>query len=228
MVSPSFSSATLDFLRELSANNDRDWFAANKHRYEADVLDPALAFIADMQKPLAKLAPSFAAVPKRVGGSLMRVYRDTRFSKVKTPYKTNIGIQFRHTAGKDVHAPGFYVHIEPDSVFVGAGSWRPAAPMLAAIREAIGEDPKTWHRIVNAKRFRETFELGGETLKRPPRGFDAEHPAIDDLKRKDFIAVAQMAPTDILEPDFKREVAARLRTAVPYMQFLCEANGLAI
>ena len=228
MSSPSFSSATLDFLRELSANNDRDWFAANKHRYEADVLDPALGFIAAMQKPLAKLAPSFAAVPKRVGGSLMRVYRDTRFAKIKTPYKTNIGIQFRHTAGKDVHAPGFYVHIEPDSVFVGAGSWRPAAPMLAAIRESIGEDPKTWHRIVSAKRFRETFELGGESLKRPPRGFDADHPAIDDLKRKDFIAVAHMAPTDILEPGFKRDVTARLKAAVPYMQFLCEANGLQI
>ena len=226
MSEPIFSPDTLAFLRELAANNERDWFAANKARYEADVLDPALAFIAAMQKPLAKLAPSFTAVPKRVGGSLMRVYRDTRFSQNKAPYKTNIGIQFRHGAGKDVHAPGYYVHIEADNAFVGVGSWHPAAPMLAAIRAHIAEHSGTWRRAIGGKRFTAEFELAGESLKRPPRGYAADHPAIDDLKRKDFIAVAEFAPTDILDAAFARDVTARFRAASPFMRFLCEANGL--
>ena len=110
-----FTPATVKFLAELSDNNNRDWFNENKTRYEEEVLDVALRFIQSMQDPLADFAPHFTAIPKRMGGSLMRVYRDTRFSKDKTPYKTNIGIQFRHVLGKDVHAPGFYVHIEPGS-----------------------------------------------------------------------------------------------------------------
>ena len=91
-----FYPSTLRFLEELAANNNRDWFGDNKNRYEEEVLDVALRFIQSMQEPLAEIAPRFVAMPTRVGGSLMRVYRDTRFSRNKTPYKTNIGIQFRH------------------------------------------------------------------------------------------------------------------------------------
>ena len=119
-----FEKRTLRFLEELQANNNRDWFGENKARYEDDVLDVALRFIISMQDPLADIAPRFTAVPTRVGGSLMRVYRDTRFSPNKLPYKTNVGIQFRHEDGKDVHAPGYYVHVEPGESFIGAGMWR--------------------------------------------------------------------------------------------------------
>ena len=105
-----FEPETLRFLEELAVNNNRDWFAENKSRYEEQVLDVALRFIQSMQDPLHEIAPCFVALPTRVGGSLMRVYRDTRFSKNKLPYKTNIGIQFRHEQAKDVHAPGYYVH----------------------------------------------------------------------------------------------------------------------
>ena len=108
-----FHAETIAFLEELSANNNRDWFNENKRRYEEKVLDAALRFIQSMQDPLAEIAPHFVAMPTRVGGSLMRVYRDTRFSRNKTPYKTNIGIQFRHERAKDVHSPGYYLHIEP-------------------------------------------------------------------------------------------------------------------
>jgi len=100
-----FEKKTIGFLRELDANNNREWFNANKSRYENDVLDVALHFIQTMQDPLAEIAPHFTAVPTRIGGSLMRIYRDTRFSKNKLPYKTNIGIQFRHERAKDVHSP---------------------------------------------------------------------------------------------------------------------------
>src|SRR3990167_4561282 len=122
-----FDSACLDFLGELAANNDKIWFEANKPRYESLVREPALAFIAAMAPHLAQFAPQFRADPRKMGGSLMRVFRDTRFSRDKTPYKTNIGIQFRHTLGKDVHAPGFYVHVALDECFFGAGCWHPEA-----------------------------------------------------------------------------------------------------
>ena len=116
-----FRDETIKFLNELAANNNREWFAVNKHRYESLVVDRTFAFIIAMGDELRKISSHFEAIPKKQGGSLMRVYRDTRFSKDKTPYKTNIGIQFRHEAGRDVHAPGYYMHIEPGDVFVGAG-----------------------------------------------------------------------------------------------------------
>ena len=108
-----FPKDTLRFLADLSKNNDRDWFADNKDRYESAFVEPSLEFIAAMEKPLKKISPFLVAAPKKQSGSLMRIYRDVRFSKNKNPYKTNIGIQFRHEAGKDVHAPGLYVHLAP-------------------------------------------------------------------------------------------------------------------
>jgi uncharacterized protein (TIGR02453 family) len=136
-----FDKASIDFLEQLAANNEREWFRQNKARYEEQVLDVALTFIQSMQEPLARIAPHFTAIPQRVGGSLMRVYRDTRFSKNKLPYKTNIGIQFRHQQAKDVHSPGYYVHIDPERVFVGVGMWRPDADSLR--RETCGVDRRT-------------------------------------------------------------------------------------
>jgi uncharacterized protein (TIGR02453 family) len=133
----SFDKQTIAFLEELAANNNREWFKENKPRYEEQVLDVALHFIQSMQAPLAKIAPHFTAIPQRMGGSLMRVYRDTRFSKNKLPYKTNIGIQFRHEQARDVHSPGYYVHIDPDQVFLGVGMWRPDSDSLRSIRERI-------------------------------------------------------------------------------------------
>ena len=113
-----FEPETLEFLAELQNNNNRPWFKLNKHRYEEQVLDPALDFIRSMYEPLQQIAPHFTAVARQSGGSLMRVYRDTRFSRDKTPYKTNIGIQFRHEQARDVHSPGYYLHIDPDEVFI--------------------------------------------------------------------------------------------------------------
>lgn len=219
----SFKPESLKFLHELKANNNREWFNENKSRYEEQVLDVALRFIQSMQDPLAEFAPHFTAIPKRMGGSLMRVYRDTRFSKNKTPYKTNIGIQFRHEQARDVHAPGYYVHIDPDEVFLGAGMWRPAPDALRGIRQRISDKPLEWERCRDDKSFRRNFHLGGETLSRPPRGFDKDHPQIEDIKRKDFIAVKTMSLDDALQPRFQQKVETAFKAARPYMQFLCKA-----
>jgi uncharacterized protein (TIGR02453 family) len=218
-----FPPQTLKFLKSLERHNDRDWFRDNKARYEKDVLDPSLDFIATMAPKLAGISDHFLAIPKRVGGSLMRVYRDTRFSKDKTPYKTNIGIQFRHELGKDVHAPGYYLHIDNEGCFVAAGMWRPDPSSLARVRERITERPQDWRKARDSRPFRTAFELGGASLKRPPKGFGPDAPHLEDLKRKDFIASATIDAAEIGHPEFVDAVAGLYARATPFMRFLCRA-----
>ena len=221
-----FEPRTIKFLEELEKNNNREWFKANKDRYDEDVLDVALRFIISMQEPLAEIAPHFTAIPTRIGGSLMRVYRDTRFSKNKLPYKTNIGIQFRHERAEDVHSPGYYVHISPKEVFLGVGMWRPDSDPLRQIRERIVAHPAEWKRATNSATFKRNLSLGGERLTRPPRGFDKDHEHIEDIKRKSFIAVRNLEVGDCLKPQFQRTVETTFKQALPYMEFLCKAVGV--
>ncbi len=211
------------FLEDLRSNNDRDWFAANRERYEETVREPARAFIRAMAPALAAISPHFRADDRKTGGSLMRIHRDTRFSRDKTPYKTNVGIQFRHALGRDVHAPGFYVHFEPGSAFLGAGVWRPDSTALSMIRARIDEEPDTWRGVRDDAAFGSSFHLGGESLKRTPRGFAKDHPLAEDLKRKDFIAIHELTPGDTLGPAFPDLAAARMRSAGAFVRFLCEA-----
>ena len=220
-----FSEQTLEFLGELRANNNREWFEANKHRYESDVREPALAYIEAMAPHLAKISGSFLASPKKVGGSLMRIYRDVRFSKDKTPYKTNIGIQFRHVAGKDVHAPGFYLHIDPDEVFLGAGIWRPDGPTLQQMRLLIDDDQARWRKLAK-KLNTKGYALSGESLKRPPKGYDKDHPLIDDLKRKDFIGVLNLDHSAVPKKDFLKLTARHFAAASELVEFICNASDL--
>ena len=221
-----FSAATFQFLTELAAHNDRAWFAANKERYEQHVLAPALAFIEAMGPRLAKISKHFVASPKRTGGSLIRIYRDTRFARDKSPYKTNVGIQFRHERGRDVHAPGFYLHVEPGTCFLGAGIWHPEPPELAAIRREIVEHPKAWQRARDHARLRQHFTLGGATLANAPRGVPADAPHMTDLKRKDFIASCALTDRTVVRPAFADEAAAKLAAARGLMAFLCGALDL--
>ncbi len=221
-----FTRNTFSFLEELTANNDRDWFQANKARYERDWLAPSLAFIGAMQRPLKKVAPFLVAKPSKVGGSLMRIYRDSRFSKDKTPYKTNIGIQFRHDAGKDIHAPGFYVHLAADECFIGAGVWHPDAPTLAQIRAAIDENQKQWSKVKSDAALNERFEWWGESLKTPPRGYAADHPWIDDLKRKDHLVLRKVTRDELLGGQVIEFVSDQIKAAKPLMRFLCMAIKL--
>ena len=130
------------FLRQLKRHNDRDWFARNKQRYEEVVRDPALTFISSFGPHLRKLGPHFVADPRPTRGSLFRIYRDTRFSPDKRPFKTHVGIHFSHASGKDAHAPVFYLHLEPDNCFAAAGVWHPDSSALARIRMPIAAEPE--------------------------------------------------------------------------------------
>lgn len=225
MPSVRFEASLFEFLEMLDANNNRPWFQANKWRYEQDVLAPALDFIRAFASKLRKIAPSFVASDRRVGGSLMRVYRDTRFVGDGAPYKTNVGIQFRHELGGDVHAPGFYVHIAPGECFLGVGAWRPESTALASIRRAIVDWPDRWRRARDSAKFRREFYLDGGQLKRPPRGYPADHPYVEDLKRTDFIAIADLEERDVLAANFLDRTAAAFSASRPFMRFLCDAVG---
>ncbi len=218
-----FTDSTFTFLKDLKANNNREWFQENKDRYEQHLKDPAIRFIIDFGAHLKKISEHFRSDPRTVGGSMFRIYRDTRFSKDKSPYKTYLGIQFRHDLGKDAHAPGFYLHMEVGGCFAGAGMWRPDSPSLKQIREAMVEDPKAWKRAVGGKRFTDTYDLEGDRLKRPPKGFDPEHALVEDLKRKDFIGVAKIPKKTITSPDLPKDLARVFGAGTPLMKFLCDA-----
>lgn len=221
-----FTKHTFKFLSALAGNNNRGWFAAHRQEYEDVVRTPALDFISDISLEMPSISRHFLAQPKKVGGSLMRIYRDTRFSSDKTPYKTNIGIQFRHEAGKDIHAPGYYFHIEPRECFLGVGLWHPDAVALYKIRTAIVEKDAAWLAARDDKSFGKHFSPEGDSLVNAPRGFARDHPLLEDLKRKDFICLASLSETAVTSKNLRPQVAEKFRQAAPYMRFLCNALEL--
>jgi uncharacterized protein (TIGR02453 family) len=210
------------FLGELRRHNDREWFNANKDRYLTEVRDPLLAFIAAVGPGLRAISPQIVADASPARGSLLRIYRDTRFSRDKTPYKTNAGLWFRVRADRDAETPGFYLHLEPGDVFMGAGIWRPSGDALRAIREAIVKDPRGWTR---AKRS--GLSHGEATLTRPPRGFDPDHPLVADLKRLSFTGGDRFTEKQACAADFPARFVAACRRQAPLVRFLARVLGLA-
>ncbi|MCP3974088.1 MAG: DUF2461 domain-containing protein [bacterium] len=221
-----FTPKLFHFLQDLAENNDREWFKANQEDYEKYIGEPALEFINDFAAPLAKISPHFNADSRKVGGSLFRIQRDTRFGKDKTPYKSNTGMQFRHVMAKDVHSPGYYINLQPGENFIGVGLWRPETKVAYAIRDRIAEDPTGWKKASRGKRFTDVLSIGGDSLIRPPKGFDPEHPLIEDLKRKDFIASTKITQKMVTSDHFMDDLAGTFKRATPFMRFLCEAVGV--
>ncbi len=226
MAEPYFNLQTFEFLDSLAANNNRDWFHEHKQDYEMRVRTPAFEFIADVADELAIISPHFLALSKKVGGSLMRVNRDIRFGKDKRPYKTNIGIQFRHEQGKDVHAPGYYLHVERENCFLGVGIWRPDRVALENIRKRIDEKGSVWLKARDNKGFKKRFELSGDTLTNPPRGYAKTHSLLEDIKRKDFIAISEISEATVMSKKLRQTVVDQFSSATPYMKFLCQALAL--
>jgi uncharacterized protein (TIGR02453 family) len=210
------------FLAELRRHNNREWFNENKDRYLAEVRDPMLALVASLAPGLARISRHISVDPRPSGGSLMRIYRDTRFSRDKTPYKTNVGIHFGLKAPRDFEAPGYYLHLEPGSVFMGAGLWHPGADALRAIRDAIVRNPRGWKQAGRAG-----LSHDEATLKRPPRGFDPDHPLIEDLKRLSFTTGVEFSERQACAPDFPARFVTACRRATPLMRFLAKALGVA-
>ena len=223
-----FPADALTFLTELAANNDRDWFAEQKPRYEEVLREPGLEFIRAMEKPLRKISPFYVAEPKRSGGSLLRIYRDIRFSKNKTPFKTHLAVRFRHEAGKDVPSPELYLHLQPGRTFLAGGIWQPSREPLLAIREAIAAKPTEWRRATHGKAFESNWQLFDDKLTRPPQGFDREHPAIEELKRKSFAADSPMSERLWLTDELVGVAIERFKSLRPLLRFLGDAVNVPI
>ena len=222
-----FTQKTFAFLRDLERNNNKAWFTKNKPRYEEDLLEPMLQFIRSMAPRLAKISPHIRASDKKVGGALMRIYRDTRFSKDKSPYNTFLAARFAHEAGNSAGGIGFYFRVTATGCALGTGIWQPETALAGKIRTHIAKHPKEWKAAKTAKAFRDTFgDLAGESLKRPPKGFDPEHVHIEDLKRKDFVAFTEWKPAQAKQPDVVVQVAKAYRGSAKLVAFLCDAMGL--
>lgn len=218
-----FTPAFFRFLRALRKNNDRDWFLANKEAYERDVKEPALRFVGDFAPTLRKINRHLVADARPVGGSMFRIHRDVRFAKDKRPYKTHVGIHFRHEAAKDAYAPGLYLHLEPGDVFAAAGLWRPKGSALSDLRDAIVASPTSWRRAIGGRAFATRFELSGESLTRVPRGYERDHPLARDLRRKSFIAITGFRESDACHADFPARLEEAWRESRPFMRFIAKA-----
>ena len=225
-MSAYFSDKTFKFLRALARNNEREWFHARKEDYEAHLRQPFLRLIADLQPDILAISAHYRADPRPVGGSLFRIHRDTRFSNDKTPYKPWSGARFFHERSKQVEAPSFYLHVQPGNCFVGAGLWHPEPETQRKIRQFIFDNPGSWKAAVQAPAFKRRFDMDGEALSRPPRGFPADHELIADLKRKNFVAMTALDDATVLGPRLRKAVADTSKAVSPLVDYLCAALDL--
>ena len=216
-----FSPELFRFLGRLKRNNNREWFQSHKVEYENYVRQPALRFITDFAGPLYEITPYLVADPRPSRGSLFRIYRDTRFSHDKRPYKTHVAMRFSHR-GKDVHSPGFYLHLEPGGCFAASGLWHPEPPTLLKVRNAIVSRPEEWRRV------RKLLNWGDASkLSRPPRGFPADHEFVEDLKLRDLGTAVEFSEKQVCSPTFMARFGGACRKMSPVAAFLSSALGLA-
>lgn len=221
-----FSPAFFEFFEQLKRNNNRDWFQRNKHRYESDVREPMLAFIGDLGPRLRELSRYYVADPRPTGGSMFRIYRNLRFSRDKTPYKTSAAAAIHHSGAGYGNSPAFYFSISADESFAGMGMWHPDPDTVRKVRDAIAARPAIWKRTIGDRAFSKHLELMGDRLARPPKGYDPAHPLIDDLKLKDFVAGTNFTRRDVCSPVFLDLFASTCEAGAPFMKFLTEAIGL--
>lgn len=212
---------TLDFITDVVANNNREWFAENKERYEIAKSD-VLAFVDQLIPELAATDPAFSAETQSKK-CLLRIYRDVRFSKNKDPYKNNYGVFFA-VKGKGVNEPGYYLHIQPGSCFFAAGFWMPEASDLKKIREEIDYNTSEFLEIIEAKDFKNTFQLSQEDkLKKAPKGYETDHPQIEILKLKSFIATFPIKDEEFFKPEIVNKLKNAFKSVYPFIVFLRNA-----
>lgn len=220
MTFTGFPPKTLNFLADLTHNNSKTWFDGHRNDYERFVVEPALALITDLDPIVRQISPAYRGLPRKLGGSLMRIYRDVRFSKDKTPYKTNIGIQFRHERAADVHAPGWYVHVALDECFVGAGAWHPQPNDLHSLRRSLAGRPEAYREALRAAEAFQMVPVGSSAVRMPP-GFDPDQPEASEIRRKDFLVSAPLSFEILQTPDLVDHLAERFRASAAYMAWLC-------
>jgi uncharacterized protein (TIGR02453 family) len=215
-----FSPELFDFLKRLKRNNRRPWFEKHRDEYEALILRPAVRFIEDFAAPLYQISPYLVADARPYRGSLFRIYRDTRFSHDKRPYKWHTAMQFSHP-GKDVHSPGFYLHLEPGSCFAAAGLWHPDPRTLLKVRTAMVSQADAWRDVQPLVNWDDACKLT-----RPPRGFPPNHELVEDMKLRDIGSSVEFTEKQICSPRFLQTFAATCKKMAPLAEFLSKAVGL--
>lgn len=226
-----FRPAALTFLRQLKRHNDREWFLAHRAAYDTEVLAPLRLLVEELDVRCANIAPEIVGDPKR---NIFRIYRDVRFSKDKSPYKTHASFWMTHRSagrgvGSETHGAGagFYFHIEPGASLVAGGIWMPPRDRLAVIREVLLEDHQTLERALSGPAFTRRFSALSEegTLKRAPRGVAPGHPAESYLRRVSFTVHAPLADADVTAPTLANRVAHDFRLMLPFVRWLNSALG---
>ncbi len=211
---------TLDFLKKLEKNNNREWFTANKKLFE-NANNNVIAVTDDLIGRISKFDPSVAGLDPK--SCVFRIYRDVRFAKDKSPYKTNLGA-FIAPGGKKTMSPGYYFHVQPGMLFAAAGKHMPDSSELLKIRKAVAANTKDFRKIVEAKKFVDRFgELHDEKLSRPPKGFAADHEAVEYLKLKSFTVTEEFSAKDATSKDYPKMLVESFKASFPLIEFLRKA-----
>jgi len=222
-MEPKFSSFPVEglrFLRSLKRNNNREWFQEHKTIYESAVKQSLVALVEALAADFEKFAPEMVASQK---ASIYRIYRDTRFSKDKTPYKTHAAAVFPRKGLEKHSGAGFYLHIAPTELLIGGGLYMPAPHDLNAVRSHIADQTDEFLSIIQGREFKKTFgQVAGEQLSRAPRGFPPDHPAADYLRHKQYLASRTLEPDKATSPRFYRIVVETFQTLLPLIRFLNE------
>ena len=209
---------TFKFLKELKKNNNRDWFITNKPAFDESKAEFE-SFISELLPRIAKFDPPIIELDPRK--CIFRIYRDTRFSKNKTPYKTNLGAHLVAYAEKPHDRAGYYIHVEPGNTFLAGGAYLPPSEWLKAIRQEIDRNGKAFRKILNSASFKKYFgEIEGEKLKTRPRDYSADHPFIELLKYKSFLAVHNVSDKNAIAEDFSKYSAQIFKALKPLDDFL--------
>lgn len=222
-----FSEKSFRFLRALARHNERAWFHDHKDEYEAHVRGPFRKLLDDLQPDLAAISAHYRADSRTVGGSLFRIHRDTRFSGNKAPYKSWQGARLFHERNRETPAPSWYLHLAPGECFIAAGIWRPETPVLRRLRQFIVDNPSGWRAAAHAPAFRRRYRLSEhDSLVRTPRGFPADFPWPEDLRRRSFIAIRDIDQATITGPRLRQVLQRDLRATAPLVDYLCAALDL--
>ena len=205
--------STLKFLKDLGKNNNREWFQAHKDQYEHTLLD-----VKGMAEEVKKMLGKKDVIEE---AKVFRIYRDVRFAKDKAPYKTNMGVHF--TRATKQRRGGYYLHIEPGKSFAGGGFWAPSPDDLKRIRDEFAFDAKPIRKITAAKTFVKYFgALGGDELKTAPSGYDKNHPAIDLIRKKQYVVMRKFTDKEVADKNFTKEVVLTFEAMRPYFDYMSE------
>ncbi len=218
-IQPYFSPEAVKFLRGLKRNNNREWFEARRAIFERELKKPMLAVIERVTDAMTEFAPAHVRPAQR---SMMRIYRDTRFSADKTPYKTHVSAWWTHAGLEKTSGGGYYFHFSPAEVVIAAGIYMPAREQLLAIRLQLLEEHAEFRRLLNDKKLRKLMDidLDRAALTRPPKGFSADHPGIDLIRQQQWGVLARLPGETALDKNLVNEIVTRFRLAAPIVNFL--------